>query len=144
MAICFASINSGNAPYFWPVSHICQRSKQQNLQLFPGKLIKQTAEKSIRGKSRKYMRGQMLKILAGHMMNHHMVAAAGGVQRPPHIMWPASIFSIGLRMYFLLLPHIVFSAFGPYCIFCPVFYQLPCTAASVRGKVIGNKRRVDE
>ena len=56
------------------------------------------------------------------MMNHHMVAAAGGGRhhvvmggrRPPHIMWAAGTFRICLRMYFLLLTHIVFSAPGPY------------------------------
>ena len=61
------------------------------------------------------MQRHMLKILAGSMLN---VAAArgglhrvvGGGRRPPRIMCPASMFSICLRMYFLLLPHIVFSA----------------------------------
>ena len=41
------------------------------------------------------------------------------LRRPPHIMWPAGICSICLRVYFLPLPHIVFSAFGPYCISGP-------------------------
>lgn len=60
------------------------------------------------------MLGQMLEIPADHIMNHHMVS---GGRRPLHIMCPASIFSICLRMYFLCLPHIAFSALGPHCIF---------------------------
>ena len=64
------------------------------------------------------MRRRMLKILAGHMMYYYMVVAAGGGRhhvvrrgrRPPHIMWPASIFRNCLRMNFLLLTHIEISA----------------------------------
>jgi len=51
-------------------------------------------------KSRKYMRRQNLEILAGHTM-------WGGLW-PPITTWPASIFRLYLRMYFLFLPHIVF------------------------------------
>jgi len=64
------------------------------------------AENTRWGKKRKYMRRQILKILAGHMMKHQMLAAEGR-----HTSCGACIFSICLRMYFLLLPHIVFSAF---------------------------------
>jgi len=46
----------------------------------------------------------------------HDESPHGGGRRPPHIMLPASIFSICLRLYFLLWPRIVFSALGPYCI----------------------------
>ena len=61
----------------------------------------------------------MLKILADPIMKHHMVS---GGRQPPHIMWSASIFSIGLYsqlwpiLYFQLRTHIVFSALAPYCI----------------------------
>lgn len=44
----------------------------------------------------------MLKILESHMMNHHMVAAAGG---RPTSCGPAGISDICLRMYFLFLAH---------------------------------------
>ena len=64
----------------------------------------------------------MLEILAGHMM----WGRPSAVTMWSFIMWAASIFSFCLRMYFLLLLHRVFFAFGPYCIFCRVFYQLPC------------------
>ena len=60
------------------------------------------------------------EILAGHMV----AAASGG--RDHVVIRAASICSICLRMDFLLLPHIAFSAFGPNCIFCRVFYQVPC------------------
>lgn len=43
------------------------------------------------------------------------------------IMWPASNFSIWLRLCFLLWEHIVFSVLAPYCIFVRLFHQLPCT-----------------
>ena len=110
---------------------------RQNLSCPSMKLIKHTPENTMWVKNRKYkmgkirkykmcpkvrcMRRQLLNILAGHMMHHHMVAAAGGGRHhvvrggriTPHIMWPASIFSICLRMYFLFLPHIVFAAFVP-------------------------------
>jgi len=54
----------------------------------------------------------------------HDESPHGGGRRPPHIMWPASIFKICIPMYFLVLLHIVFSAFGPYCMFCfwPILY----------------------
>ena len=59
---------------------------------------KAIAETTIWSQSRKYNSRQIHKILATHMMNH---------RRPPYIMWPASISSICLRLYFLLWPHIV-------------------------------------
>ena len=60
----------------------------------------------------------------------------GGRRRPPHIMWSFNIFSICLRLHFLLWPHIVISALAPYCIafsafaWAPksMFFQLPCRA----------------
>jgi len=51
------------------------------------------------GPTQKNKRRHMLEILAGHMMNRHVVAAAS-----------ASIFRIYLRLYFLNWPHIVFCA----------------------------------
>ena len=88
------------------------------------------SESTIWGKSIKYMRRQMLKILAGHMM--------GGGHRPPcgHSSCGPLVFSAFAsvciliccpNLRFLILPHIVFSAIGPYCISCRVFYQLPGT-----------------
>jgi len=57
---------------------------------------------------------------------HHMAVTS------IFIMWPARIFSICLRMYFLRLPNISFSAFAPYCMFCfwPILYLLPCVLAA--------------
>jgi len=115
-----------------------QRSEQKTLLAsfevietpFAGKLIKHTAENTTWAKSRKYNMGQKQKKHAeanaentsGPHDESHMVAAAGGGrhhmvrggQSPFHIMWAARIFSICLRIYFLLLPHNVFSAFGPH------------------------------
>ena len=59
---------------------------------------------------------------------HHMVAAPSCDAS----CGPLEFVSICLRMNFLLLPHIVFAAFahvvfsacGPCCIFCCLFYQL--------------------
>jgi len=68
------------------------------------KADKTTAENTTWAKSRKSNIGQKQQIHADWW--HHVV---WGGRRPPHIMWPASTFSIFLRMYFLLLPHIVFS-----------------------------------
>jgi len=67
------------------------------------------AEKTIWGKSRKYTRRQMLKVPAGRMMNHHMVAVA-----PHH----------EARWYFQHLPPLAFSALPPCCKFClwPMIY----------------------
>ena len=101
-------------------------------------LIKHTAENTIWAKRRKYKMGQKQKMhaesTAGNTSGPHDESQHGGGRRPPHIMWPASICRIRLRMHFLLLPHIVFSAVGSYYI---VFlgrlgiqihiFQLPCT-----------------
>ena len=72
----------------------------------------------------------MLKILAGHMI-------LGGLRPPPcrapsrgslvfSAFASACIFCFCPILHFLPLPHLAFSAFGPYCMLCTVFYQLPC------------------
>ena len=53
---------------------------------------------------------------------HHVVM---GGRRPPHIMWAASLLLAFALMYFLLLLHIVFSVFGPYCISGPTGAKQP-------------------
>jgi len=96
-----------------------------------GKIIKQKTEiqdgteeeNTIWGQSRQYKRRRNAEIQVAHLMNHHIRAAAGGGphqvvrggRRPPHIMWTAGIVTICLRMFFLLLPNIVFSAWARYC-----------------------------
>ena len=50
---------------------------------------------------------------------HHIFGSG-----PPY-MWSASIFSMGLHLYSLLWPHIIFSVLVPHCIWLPLFYQLP-------------------
>ena len=90
--------------------------------------------------------GQHQKIHAD--ANAGNTSGARDVGRPPEaaaptmcwfIMWLASIFSSCLRMYFLLLPpiiflllaHLVFSAFGQYCISGPTGPGNPCFSASL-------------
>lgn len=54
------------------------------------------------------------------------------VGRPPpvvvhHVAFESACVSLFCPiLYCLLSPHIVLSAFDPYCIFCRVFHQLPC------------------
>ena len=64
--------------------------------------------------------GQKQKIQAetnaANSIGQHDESPHGGGRRPPRTMWPASIFSICLCLYFLLWPDIVFSALAPYCI----------------------------
>ena len=55
---------------------------------------------------------------AGNTSRPHDESPHGGGRRPPHIMWPAThhvaryIFSICLRLCFMLSPHIAFSDFA--------------------------------
>ena len=79
--------------------------------LSTGKLMAQAYENTRWGKIRKYnmskigkyKRRQMLKILAGPMMNHYVVRAAGGAHDHVARGW---IFSICLRLHFLCWLHI--------------------------------------
>jgi len=81
---------------------------------------KHTAANTIWAESRKYNMGQKQKIHAEENAENtsgpHDESTHGGGRRPHHI---ACIFSICTHMHFLRLPHIVLSAFGPYCISGP-------------------------
>ena len=68
----------------------------------------------------------MLKILVGHMMNHHMVATAGGGSRTSR--GPHNKFRICPHLYFLIWPHIVSAAFAHIVLFLCWFSRLPCIA----------------
>jgi len=95
--------------------------------------FKHTAGNAICAKNRNYKMRRRQKLQYGQKQKIHSEANAEntsdphdesphvvrGGRRPPGIIWPDSIFSICLRMYFLLLNHIVFSAFGPSCISGP-------------------------
>ena len=99
-------------------------------------------ESTIWGKHKKYMRRRLLEILSGHMMR-------GRLRRPPPCVGSSCgpllfvafayacifLFRPTLYLYFLFLPHIVFSVFGPHCILWPVSYQLPCICKSMQTKV---------
>ena len=76
---------------------------------------------------RKYMRRQMLKLLAGHMMWGVLRPPPGGDSSCDPLVFPAfasaSMFFFCLIMYFLLLPHRVFSVVAPYCMFSFVLFS---------------------
>ena len=75
----------------------------------------------------------------GQKQKIHAEASAENVSGPHDVGRPSApsphgdssggplLFSAFASAYIVcFVPHIVFSAFGPYCIFCHVFYQLPC------------------
>jgi len=57
-------------------------------------------------------------------------ATAGNTRRPHDVGWPppaaapARVFSMCLHMYYLRLPHAVFSVLAPSCIFARLLYQI--------------------
>lgn len=78
--------------------------------------------------------GQKQKLHA--VANAESTSGPHDVRRPSaalHHLWPVNISSICSCMDFLFLPHLVFSAFTPYCIFCfwPILYFLVCVCVCV-------------
>ena len=86
------------------------------------------AKNTIWGKRRKYMRRQMLEILAGHMMNHHVVLVFPSFAS-------ACIFYSCPRLYSLLLANILlyfWSGGGQQS----MFLQLPCTSIAMELHIV--------
>jgi len=113
------------------------KAKQGHANAMPikstGKLMKHTAETTLWGKSRTYMWRQVLKILAGHTMNHHMVAAEG---RPTSCcplvisaLASACIFCFWPILYFLLSANIILYFWADWA--NNPYFQLPCNLIDI-------------